>query len=116
MSAQCEATLKAAKGAPMNLFERWLTLWVFLCIAAGITLGRMGVARVNIPVGLLIWAMIVPMLAGVPNRGARDTARRQVGECQPGLVRKVRPTLAVPRGPTFIPATENLICPAPSWW
>ena len=57
----------------MNVFERWLTLWVFLCIVAGIglgqvlpgpvrALGEMEVARVNIPVGLLIWVMIIPML------------------------------------------------------
>jgi ACR3 family arsenite transporter len=57
----------------MNVFERWLTLWVFLCIVAGIALGQalpgpvralgaMEVARVNIPVGLLIWVMIIPML------------------------------------------------------
>ncbi|WP_295401020.1 ACR3 family arsenite efflux transporter [uncultured Thiocystis sp.] len=73
MSAQCETTAKRASGAPMNLFERWLTLWVALCIVAGIGLGqlfpapfqflgRLEVARVNLPVGLLIWAMIVPML------------------------------------------------------
>jgi ACR3 family arsenite transporter len=57
----------------MNVFERWLTLWVFLCIVAGIALGQalpgpvralgaMEVARVNLPVGLLIWVMIIPML------------------------------------------------------
>lgn len=57
----------------MSLFERWLTLWVFLCIVAGIalgqwlpapfeTLGRMEVAQVNLPVGVLIWVMIIPML------------------------------------------------------
>jgi len=57
----------------MSLFERWLTLWVFLCIVAGITLGqwlpapfealgRLEVAQVNLPVGLLIWVMIIPML------------------------------------------------------
>jgi ACR3 family arsenite transporter len=60
-------------GARMGFFERWLTLWVFLCIVAGIALGqlwpapfqalgRMEIARVNIPVGLLIWVMIIPML------------------------------------------------------
>ena len=60
----------------MNLFERWLTLWVFLCIVAGIALGqlwpapfqaigRMELARVNLPVGLLIWVMIIPMLLKV---------------------------------------------------
>ncbi len=73
MSAQCEATLKHAAGLPMNLFERWLTLWVALCIVTGVilgqhlpapfqVLGRMEIARVNIPVGLLIWVMIIPML------------------------------------------------------
>ena len=57
----------------MSLFERWLTLWVLLCIMAGIALGqwlpapfealgRMEVASVNLPVGVLIWVMIIPML------------------------------------------------------
>jgi len=57
----------------MSLFERWLTLWVFLCIVAGIALGqwapapfealgRLEIAKVNVPVGLLIWVMIIPML------------------------------------------------------
>jgi len=57
----------------MSLFERYLTLWVFLCIIVGVLLGQtipapfhwlggLEVARVNIPVGLLIWVMIVPML------------------------------------------------------
>ena len=73
MSAQCEVTAKKAVGAPMSVFERWLTLWVALCIVAGVVLGQllpapfralghMEVARVNLPVGLLIWVMIIPML------------------------------------------------------
>ncbi len=76
MSVQCEVVAKAETGAPMSLFERYLTLWVFLCILAGIGLGqlmpgvfqaigRMEVARVNLPVGLLIWVMIIPMLVKV---------------------------------------------------
>jgi len=62
--------------APMSVFERFLSLWVFLCIVVGITLGqllpglfqtigRMEVAKVNLPVGLLIWVMIIPMLLKV---------------------------------------------------
>ncbi|QPF76117.1 ACR3 family arsenite efflux transporter [Roseateles sp. DAIF2] len=62
--------------APMSVFERYLSLWVFLCIVAGILLGqwmpelfhaigRMEYARVNLPVGLLIWVMIIPMLLKV---------------------------------------------------
>jgi len=77
MSTQCEVTAKRSAGlatsAPMNLFERWLSLWVALCIVVGIlagqlmpapfqALGQMEVARVNLPVGLLIWVMIIPML------------------------------------------------------
>lgn len=67
MSAQTQA-------APaMNLFERYLSVWVALCIAIGILLGQvipgvfrviggLEIARVNLPVGLLIWVMIIPML------------------------------------------------------
>ena len=73
MSAQCEVAAKRGAGAPMSVFERWLTLWVALCIVAGVLLGqvfpapfhglaRMEVAQVNLPVGLLIWVMIIPML------------------------------------------------------
>ena len=76
MSAQCDITAKAASGAPMSVFERFLTVWVFLCIVAGIafgqlapglfqTIGRLEVAQVNLPVGLLIWVMIIPMLVKV---------------------------------------------------
>jgi ACR3 family arsenite transporter len=57
----------------MNVFERYLTLWVFICIVVGIVLGQLApelfqaiaaleVAQVNLPVGLLIWIMIIPML------------------------------------------------------
>jgi ACR3 family arsenite transporter len=76
MSAQCEVTAKQATGAPMTVFERYLTLWVFICILVGIgagqlfpelfqAVGRMEVAKVNLPVGLLIWVMIIPMLVKV---------------------------------------------------
>lgn len=70
-SAQGEAAIRRRRMA-MGTFERYLTLWVALCIVVGIALGaalpgpfrllgRMEVAQVNIPVALLIWAMIVPM-------------------------------------------------------
>jgi ACR3 family arsenite transporter len=60
----------------MNVFERFLTLWVFLCIVVGIALGQlfptlfqaigsMEFAQVNLPVGLLIWVMVIPMLVKV---------------------------------------------------
>ena len=60
----------------MSLFERYLSVWVLLCIVVGIALGqfapsvfqaigRMEVAQVNLPVGLLIWVMVIPMLLKV---------------------------------------------------
>ena len=57
----------------MSIFERYLTLWVALCIVAGVALGYLlpgvfriigsaDLAQVNLPVAVLIWLMIVPML------------------------------------------------------
>ncbi len=88
MSAQCGVTAKMIAHAPMSVFERYLTVWVFLCIVAGITLGqmlpgvfraigRMEVAQVNLPVGLLIWVMIIPMLVKV-DFGALHEVRKHV--------------------------------------
>ena len=65
MSTPAVAAALPTKPA-IGFFERWLTLWVFLCIVVGIglgqalprpfeALGRLEVARVNIVVGLLIW-------------------------------------------------------------
>jgi ACR3 family arsenite transporter len=73
MTAQTQAVDSPAEKPAIGFFERWLTLWVLLCIVAGVllgqwfasafqALGRMEVARVNIPVGILIWVMIIPML------------------------------------------------------
>ena len=58
---------------PMGLFARYLTLWVFICISVGIALGAifpslfqlvgsMEVAHINLPVAVLVWVMILPML------------------------------------------------------
>ena len=88
MSAQCEVTAKAAGGASMSVFERYLSLWVFLCIIAGVVLGqlwpgvfqavaRLEYAQVNLPVGLLIWVMIIPMLVKV-DFGALHEVRQHV--------------------------------------
>jgi ACR3 family arsenite transporter len=70
------ATAAAASSAPppaIGFFERYLTVWVALCIVVGIALGQwlpgvfrgiasLEVAKVNVPVGVLIWVMIIPML------------------------------------------------------
>jgi arsenite transporter len=72
----------------MSFFERTLSLWVFACIVVGIALGQffpvpfqaigaLEVARVNLPVGLLIWVMIIPMLVKV-DFGALHEVRHHV--------------------------------------
>lgn len=71
----------------MNRFERYLSLWVLLCIVAGIVLGQafpapfrqigsMEIAQVNLPVGLLIWVMIIPMLMKI-DFGSLHEVRQQ---------------------------------------
>ncbi len=73
MTAPAHAAAAGTAGPGMSVFERYLTVWVFLCIVIGIALGqaspelfqrvgRMEIAHVNIPVGVLIWIMIIPML------------------------------------------------------
>jgi len=73
MNSIASAPSAAAPVPAIGFFERYLTVWVGLCIVAGVGLGQwfpavfhavaaMEVAKVNLPVGLLIWVMIVPML------------------------------------------------------
>ncbi|SOZ39848.1 ACR3 family arsenite efflux transporter [Cupriavidus neocaledonicus] len=75
-SQHVAASTPAAPAPAIGFFERYLTLWVALCIVAGIALGqvlpgffqaigRMEYAQVNLPVGLLIWVMIIPMLVKI---------------------------------------------------
>ena len=74
----------------MGLFERYLTVWVFLCILAGVGLGhlipgafqavgRMEVAHVNLPVAVLIWLMIIPMLIKIDLRALRGVSEHWRG-------------------------------------
>lgn len=76
--------------AGLSVFERYLTLWVVLCIVLGIALGqlmpslfqaigRLEVAQVNLPVGLLIWVMIIPMLLKVDFGAMRQVGRHWRG-------------------------------------
>ena len=81
-----EQTLAPARPAALGICERYLTMWVALCIVAGIALGavapapfqmlgNLSVANVNLPVAVLIWLMIVPMLLRV-DFGAIGTVAR----------------------------------------
>ncbi|GMG86736.1 ACR3 family arsenite efflux transporter [Biformimicrobium ophioploci] len=74
----------------MGLFERYLSLWVALCIAAGVALGHwfpelfqwfasLEVAQVNIPVALFIWVMIYPMMVQVDFSSIKDVGKKPKG-------------------------------------
>ena len=88
MQAACDVRAVPAAPEPMSVFERYLSVWVLLCIVAGIALGqlfpplfqaigRMEVAQVNLPVGWLIWVMVIPMLVKV-DFGALGQVRAHV--------------------------------------
>lgn len=81
-----------APPAGIGTFERWLSVWVALAIIAGVALGNIApalfetlaglqLASVNLPVAVLIWAMVYPMMVGVD-----FSALRQIGDRPKGLV------------------------------
>ena len=74
----------------MSIFERYLTVWVFLCIIVGVILGQaipapfhwlgsLEIAKVNLPVGLLIWVMIIPMLLRIDFRTLSEVGKHWRG-------------------------------------
>lgn len=74
----------------MGLFERYLTLWVGLCILGGVLLGNLApglfqtfasleVASVNIPVAIFIWVMIYPMMIQVDFSSIKDIGKKPKG-------------------------------------
>ncbi len=78
--------------SPMGRFERYLSVWVALCIAAGVALGAaqpglfefiagLEYAHVNFPVAVLIWVMIYPMMVNVDFSSLRDVGRKPKGIC-----------------------------------
>ena len=93
MSIQCEVAGKIAARAPLNFFERYLTAWVALCIVVGIVLGQsfpsvfkliggMEIAKVNLPVGLLIWVMIIPMLLKIDFKDYHKNSNKSTLPCK----------------------------------
>ncbi|MGD2141785.1 MAG: ACR3 family arsenite efflux transporter [Burkholderiales bacterium] len=90
MSAQNETNSRKVAGADMGFFERYLTVWVFLCILVGITLGHffagafqavgaLEIAKVNLPVAALVWLMIIPMLLKVDLRALKGVTQHWRG-------------------------------------
>jgi ACR3 family arsenite transporter len=70
----------------MSVFERYLTLWVLACIAAGVlfgqalpaffaSIGAMEMAKVNLPVAILVWLMIIPMLVKIDLAALKQVSR-----------------------------------------
>jgi ACR3 family arsenite efflux pump ArsB len=95
----------------LNPFERYLSLWVGLCMGAGVALGLLAPAlmdglrglefgdgsQINIPIAILIWLMITPMMMKVDFGAIRDVGRRPrglftvaSGSCGPGARRGSR--------------------------
>lgn len=90
MSLSCEVDAALQKRAAMGPFERYLSVWVALCIVAGIGLGhwfpasfaalsRVEFARVNLLVAVLVWLMIIPMLLKVDFGALQETRRHWKG-------------------------------------
>jgi ACR3 family arsenite transporter len=84
------AAPKAAGSDPLGMFGRYLTLWVALCIAAGIGLGnlfppvfaflsQLEVGHVNLVVAVLIWIMIYPMMVNVDFNSLKHIGERPKG-------------------------------------
>jgi len=90
MSSEPKNGAERNRANPMGLFERYLTVWVLLCIIAGIGLGRLfpavfhavgqlEVERINLPVAVLVWLMIVPMLLKVDLRALKGVTQHWRG-------------------------------------
>ena len=84
--------MKANKETPMGLFERYLFVWVALCIAAGVGLGvyspglfnaisRIEYANVNLVVAVFIWVMIYPMMVNIDFASLKDIGNKPKGLC-----------------------------------
>ncbi|MGD8711014.1 MAG: arsenical-resistance protein, partial [Ectothiorhodospiraceae bacterium] len=90
MSAQCDVTARRSAGEAMGFFERYLSVWVAAAIVAGVLLGnlfpavfelfsRLEVAKVNLVVAVLIWAMVYPMMINVDFASLRHVGDKPKG-------------------------------------
>ena len=82
--------MKKETNAGINLFQKYLTIWVFLCMVAGVLLGYLApalpatldqftYARVSIPMAILIWIMIYPMMLKVDFQSIRNVGKNPRG-------------------------------------
>jgi ACR3 family arsenite transporter len=84
--------MSAETASPMGLFERYLSLWIALCITAGVVLGvaspdlfgviaTLEYASVNLVVAAFIWVMIYPMMVNVDFASLKDVGKKPKGLC-----------------------------------
>lgn len=114
MSESVATAGHASAGKPaMSVFERFLTFWVALCIIVGIALGQLlpgvfhvigdaTVAQVNLPVAVLVWLMIVPMLLKIDL-----AALREVGQHWRGIATTRGGSFSLDRGLQFLRARRG---------
>ena len=88
-----EATMAISETKKLNLFERYLSFWVAACMLAGVVLGKAlpgfidGMRRlefgqgsqINVPIAILIWLMIIPMMMKVDFGAIRNVGKRPRG-------------------------------------
>jgi len=90
MSKLCEVTAKKEAGKKMNFFEHYLTIWVALCIIAGVAIGKFlpvipetlsefEYYHVSIPVAILIWLMIYPMMLKIDFKSIVNATKKPKG-------------------------------------
>ncbi len=83
--------MKEEKQQGIGFFEKYLTVWVVLCIVIGIgvgqllpiipqTLSRFEYANVSIPIAILIWLMIYPMMLKVDFKSVKNVGKQPKGE------------------------------------
>ena len=83
-------TNKSTEAAGIGFFERYLTIWVILCMVAGVLIGqflpgipeflsRFEYERVSLPIALLIWLMIYPMMLKVDFTSIRNVGKNPKG-------------------------------------
>lgn len=78
------------KKKSLGFFEQYLTLWVFICIAVGILIGKLAgssievissiqINTINLPVAILVWLMIYPMMVQIDFSSIKDVAKNPKG-------------------------------------
>ena len=91
MAATIQTLPENAEPKRLNLFERYLTVWVGLCMIAGLLLGEFAPSivdalrtmefgkgsQVNVPIAVLIWLMIIPMMMKVDFGAIRERASKK---------------------------------------